>query len=47
MEGLRMATSDLDPCNPIRLGITLNLTVYFKEINDDLPRAILLTEHAL
>lgn len=47
LEGLKMAASDLDPCNPIRLGITLNLSVFFKEINDDLPRAILLTEHAL
>lgn len=42
-----MAATDLDPCNPIRLGLTLNLTVYFREIKDELPKAILLTEHAL
>ena len=47
LEGLKMAASDLDACNPIRLGIVLNLSVFYKEISHDLPRAILITEHAL
>jgi 14-3-3 protein epsilon len=47
LEGLKMAASDLDPCNPVRLGIVLNLSVFYKEISDDLPKAILITEHAL
>ena len=47
LEGLKMAASDLDACNPIRLSIVLNLSVFYKEISQDLPRAILITEHAL
>jgi 14-3-3 protein epsilon len=31
--GMNMACADLSPCNPIRLGVTLNLAVFFKEIN--------------
>jgi 14-3-3 protein epsilon len=47
LEGVKMAASDLDPCNPIRLSTVLNLSVFYKEISGELPKAILLTEHAL
>ena len=31
-QGLRLACADLDPVNPIRLGVCLNLAIHYKEI---------------
>ena len=37
----------MNPCNPVRLGLVLNYTVYYHEQRDDTAKAIKLTEHAL
>jgi hypothetical protein len=31
-DGMAMCTQDLDPCNPIRLGLILNFAIYLKEM---------------
>ena len=42
-----MACLDLDPCNPVRLALALNLAVFYKEIVNQADKAILLTEISL
>jgi len=46
-QGLKIACEDLDPCNPVRLSLTLNLAVFYKEIANQTDKAILLTEISL
>ena len=45
--GLKIACTDLDPLNPVRLALTLNLAVFYKEIANQTDKAILLTEISL
>lgn len=46
-QGIQIACEDLDPCNPVRLGITLNLSIFFKEVKNQTVKAVLLTQSAL
>lgn len=43
MEGLKIACEDLDPCNPVRLSLALNLAVLYSDIIKRLDKAIVLT----
>lgn len=44
---MQVACSDLHPCNPIRLGLTLNLAVFLKEVKNQTSQAILVAQSAL
>ena len=46
-QGITMAYKDLNPCNPVRLGLALNYTVYYQEQRNDTAKAIKLTEVTL
>ena len=41
------SNKDLDPCNPIRLGLALNFSVFHFEVMNDHKKACELGEHAL
>lgn len=41
-QGLQIAYDDLHPCNSIRLGITLNMAVFYREVKQDQIKAICL-----
>ncbi len=36
-----MASSDLDHCNPVRLGLVLNYAIYLREMEREKFKAIL------
>ena len=42
-----IANKDLDACNPIRLGLALNFSVFYFEVMNDHKKACELGEHAL
>ena len=42
-----ISNKDLDPCNPIRLGLALNFSVFHFEVMNDHKKACELGEHAL
>ena len=42
-----ICNKDLDPCNPIRLGLALNFSVFHFEVMNDHKKACELGEHAL
>ena len=46
-EGIELAHKDLNPCNPVRLGLALNYTVHYQEQRNDVAKAITLTELTL
>ena len=46
-KGIQIACEDLEPCNPHRLSIILNYSIYLREIKQNLVKAILLTQTAL
>lgn len=46
-DALHLACSDLDPCNPVRLGLALNFAVFYWELLEEKEKAIKLTEITL
>ena len=42
-DGLKIAVQDLNPCNPVRLGLALNLSILYYEILHKPEKAIVLT----
>ena len=46
-KGLEKSFSDLHPCNPLRLGLTLNYSIFLKEFETNSWLAIVLAQQAL
>lgn len=46
-QALEVSNKDLEPCNPIRLGLALNFSVFHFEVMNDHKKAIELGETAL